>query len=100
MPETLSVLIEPADKAVLPDDVLALVQGYQRASKAASTVRAYKTDAAVFTAWCSARGLSSLPAAPSTVAGFISHEAKAGRASSTIGRRLAEISYAHTSGGA
>lgn len=95
MPETLPALIEPAGEVALPDEVLALVQGYQRASKAASTVRAYKTDAAAFTAWCSARGLASLPASPSTVAGFISHEAKAGRASSTIGRRLAAISYAH-----
>ncbi|TXM90312.1 hypothetical protein FV232_24650 [Methylobacterium sp. WL30] len=79
----------------LPAEALALVRDYQRASKASATVRAYKSDAAVFTAWCMGHGVSSLPAAPDTVAAFLSHEAAAGRASSTIGRRLAAIAYAH-----
>lgn len=79
----------------LPADALALVRDYQRASKASATVRAYKSDAAAFTAWCNGHGVSSLPAAPETVAAFLSHEAAAGRASSTIGRRLAAIAYAH-----
>ena len=79
----------------LPADALALVRDYQRASKASATVRAYKSDAAAFSAWCAGHGVSSLPASPETVAAFLSHEASAGRASSTIGRRLAAIAYAH-----
>ena len=79
----------------LPAEAVALVQDYQRASKAGATVRAYKSDAAAFTAWCASHGIPSLPAAPASVAAFLSHEAKAGLASSTIARRLAAISYAH-----
>ncbi|TXN38896.1 tyrosine-type recombinase/integrase [Methylobacterium sp. WL119] len=79
----------------LAADALALVRDYQRASKTSATVRAYKSDAAAFTAWCDGHGVSSLPASPETVAAFLSHEAAAGRASSTIGRRLAAIAYAH-----
>jgi hypothetical protein len=31
---------------------MARVRGYQRASKADATMRAYRTDAAAFDAWC------------------------------------------------
>ena len=88
-PET----IQPLD--ALPADVAMIVQAYQRASKAGSTVKAYRGDAVLFEAWCAGYGFRSLPASPEAVAGFLSHEADAGRASSTIGRRLAAIRYVH-----
>lgn len=87
---------------VVPDEVSNLtaeaaesVRAYQRASKADATVRAYTADARAFEAWCRQYGLIPLPASPEAVAGFLVHEAEAGRAVSTIGRRLAAIRYAH-----
>ncbi|WP_018260330.1 site-specific integrase [Methylobacterium sp. WSM2598] len=74
---------------------MALVQVYQRASKADATVRAYRADAAAFEAWCTRYGLCALPANPGAVAAFLVAEAEAGKAASTIGRRCAAISYAH-----
>ncbi|MCJ2132170.1 site-specific integrase [Methylobacterium sp. E-045] len=79
----------------LPAELASIVQAYQRASKATSTVRAYTTDARVFQAWCAGYGFRSLPATAQAVAAFLGHEADAGQATSTIGRRLAAIRYAH-----
>ena len=90
-----AVEVSAGSGASLPADALALVRDYQRASKASATVRAYKSDWAAFTAWCAGHGVSSLPASAETVAALLSHEASVGRASSTIGRRLAAIAYAH-----
>ena len=87
------VLSEPENN--LPAEAAAIVRAYQRASKADSTVRAYTGDARVFQDWCSRFGFRSLPASPEAVAGFLVHEAEAGRSTSTIGRRLAAIRYAH-----
>ncbi|WP_244030659.1 site-specific integrase, partial [Methylobacterium sp. E-016] len=79
----------------LPAEAAAIVQAYQRASKADATVRAYTGDARVFQDWCAQYGFRSLPATPEAVAGFLVHEAEAGRSASTIGRRCAAIRYAH-----
>ena len=96
MPETAL----PADitldlPAALPAEAIAIVRAYLRASKADATVRAYTSDARVFQDWCARFGFGSLPASAETVAGFLVHEAEAGRSASTIGRRLAAIKYAH-----
>lgn len=85
--------VQPLD--ALPVVVSPIVQAYQRASKADATVRAYRGDAAAFGAWCSRFGFQSLPASAHAIAEFLVHEAEAGRAVSTIGRRLAAIRYAH-----
>ena len=81
--------------AQLPADLASVVQACQRASKAGSTVKAYRGDAVLFEAWFAGHGFRSLPASPEAVAAYLSHEAEAGRASSTIGRRLAAIRYVH-----
>ncbi|TXN49716.1 site-specific integrase, partial [Methylobacterium sp. WL2] len=80
---------------ILPYEAASLVEAYQRASKAEATVRAYTSDAKVFQAWCRQYGFRSLPATPEAVSGFIVAEAEAGRAASTLGRRIAAIRYAH-----
>src|SRR5215212_7037650 len=79
----------------LPAEALARVRGYQRASKASATVRAYRTDATAFDAWCKQHELQAVPADPATIAGFLVDEAERGVAASTIGRRVAAIRYAH-----
>lgn len=71
------------------------VHAYVEKAAADSTRRAYSSDWRIFTAWCVSRGLPTLPADPPTVAAFLSHEADAGTARATIGRRLAAIVYAH-----
>lgn len=75
--------------------VLESARGYVLASKAPATLRAYRADWNVFTAWCVAAGLDTLPASPSTVALYLAAEADAGRKVSTISRRLAAIAKAH-----
>ena len=96
MPETpLSADITLDSPAALPAEAVAIVRAYQRASKADATVRAYTSDARVFQDWCARFGFRSLPASAEVVAGFLVHEAEAGRSASTIGRRLAAIRYAH-----
>jgi site-specific recombinase XerD len=63
--------------------------------KSAATRRAYRSDWRIFTAWRGSRDLESLPAAPDTVARFLSSQARAGVKASTIGRRCAAIGCAH-----
>lgn len=81
--------------AGLPVETAALVQAYQRASKADATLRAYRSDARVFEAWCRRFGFRSLPTTAEAVSGLLVAEAEVGRSASTIGRRLAAIGYAH-----
>jgi hypothetical protein len=73
---------------------LAAAVGLAKAEKALSTRKAYGTDFRLFTAWCDARGVRELPAAPETVAAYLA--AHAGKSKvSTLGRRVAAIRYAH-----
>jgi len=52
-----------------------VAKAFARASKSASTIRGYRIDAAIFRAWCGARGLCPLPASPETIATFLACEA-------------------------
>jgi len=84
-----------------PTDLMALAQledavrDYARASKATNTLRAYRADLADFTLWCADHGLTRLPAAPETVALYISALAQSDARASTIQRRLSALSQAH-----
>ncbi|WP_375428856.1 site-specific integrase [uncultured Sphingomonas sp.] len=99
-----------------PDD-RERVERYMLRASADATLRAYKSDWRLFCAWCAENGYRPLPAAPVTVAAFLTLLAetgyspredlltKRGRAikfgeptplsRSTIGRRLAAIVFAH-----
>jgi site-specific recombinase XerD len=70
------------------------VRDYVTASKAPSTLRAYRTDWAAFTSWCDERGVERLPAEPSTVAPYMTELAGV-KAVATLQRRLTSISQAH-----
>jgi len=63
-------------------------------SRAQATQRAYKTDWADFTAWCSSNGLCALPATPETIELYITALAEVAKPA-TIARRIASISVAH-----
>src|SRR5215210_285690 len=64
---------------------------FARASKSASTLRCYRTDAADFTAWCQCHGLTALPASVDTVAAYLAHLARTGMKASSITRRCAGL---------
>lgn len=72
---------------------------YFEGAHADATIRAYRSDWAVFEAWASERGLATLPALPETVATFIAAEADAGRAASTLGRRVSALRWVHERAG-
>ena len=79
--------------AALGPDLAAAID-LAKAEKAASTRKAYGTDYRIFKAWCDARGVSALPAAPETVASYLASQAGTSKPS-TLGRRVAAIRYAH-----
>ncbi len=70
-----------------------------RNSKSEATLRAYQSDFAAFQLWCRRFGLSALPAAPDTVALYLTACSEAGAATSTLRRRLVAISQAHRAAG-
>ncbi|PLS84445.1 MAG: hypothetical protein CYG60_17910, partial [Actinobacteria bacterium] len=76
-------------------------QRYFESARAPATVRAYASDLADFETWCNieAGGLLTLPAAPETVALYISDMAGRGLKASTISRRLTAISVLHKASG-
>lgn len=68
------------------------------AARAENTTRAYRSDWADFTTWCESHAVASLPAAPDTVALYITDRAATLKAS-TIQRRIVAISQAHQAAG-
>jgi len=73
-------------------------QAYARDLHAANTARAYRADWADFAAWCQEHGLAPLPAAPTTVALYLT-AAAARLKTSTLTRRLCSIAAAHKAAG-
>ena len=71
------------------------MQYYARESKAANSWCNYKTQWQQFTAWCSARDVTPLPADPGDVAAYITERAHDGAAASSINVMLAAIANAH-----
>ncbi|MCB2190545.1 MAG: tyrosine-type recombinase/integrase [Deltaproteobacteria bacterium] len=66
---------------------------------APSTLRAYRSDWAIFERWCHARGIQPLPAAPEAVAVFLGSQAADGSKPATLTRRVAAIRYFHIMAG-
>ncbi|ALJ39351.1 tyrosine-type recombinase/integrase [Azospirillum brasilense] len=87
----------PPDEAILGrlDDYLALAQR----AMAPATLRALRADARVFAAWCAARSLPWLPAAPETVQAFVD-DLGASRRPATVARYLGSIATLHRAAGA
>ena len=66
-----------------------------RGAYAPSTERALRDDVAKFSSWCSAAGLSAMPAAPKTIAAFIEAQARIGRKPASIRRYVSSVSTFH-----
>jgi site-specific recombinase XerD len=91
-----------AEQAPLPAELIApleLAADFAKASRAASTLSAYRSDVKIFTDWCLARGLAPIPPTPEALCAFLASEAESGRRPSTIARRLAAIKWAVESAG-
>ena len=73
----------------------AAAKEYIAQSLAPNTIKAYQSDWADFTAWCTTYQRDALPAIPDTVILYLSHLARLGRKPSTIERRCASIKQAH-----
>jgi site-specific recombinase XerD len=86
---------QPSGALICIADEHEALRDFAANEKAASTRDCYRRDFTAFTTWCNARGLTSLPATPATVAWHISAAAQSGLSVSSIGRRLAGIAYAH-----
>ena len=71
---------------------------YAACARAANTKRAYQNDWYDFTSWCAEQGLQPLPAAPQTIALYLTARAETHRVSS-LQRRLSAISQAHQAAG-
>lgn len=88
-PLRLEVLVT-ADRAGLPSTGWPGPRDYAAASKARNTWRAYRSDWAQWTAWCTAQGLDPWQAQPEHVVAWVSELATAYRPSS-IGRKVATL---------
>src|SRR4051812_48307919 len=71
------------------------VEQYVQASKADATLRAYASALRGFAGWCAERGVCSLPAAPSTVAEYLTERANAGKSMATLASCMAAITWVH-----
>jgi hypothetical protein len=67
----LAILPPVALPACLADAEIRAAMSYAENEKSEGTRRAYRSDWKLFTAWCSERGLESLPASAATVARFV-----------------------------
>lgn len=98
-------MIERAGEAPVLAETLAELEtraeAYFRSARAPSTVKAYAHDLSDFATWCKvdASGLSPIPAAPRTVALYVSDLAGRGLKAATIQRRLAAIAQLHQEAG-
>jgi site-specific recombinase XerD len=91
-------LVEWEPKEVVLAEVADQARGYAAASRSEATRRAYRADWDHFATWCDGRGLSSLPADPTTVALYVTYMADTYKPS-TISRRLVSIAQAHKAAG-
>lgn len=99
-PSTGAVIVHPTAGGAplpvpMPDALDQAAAAFAGASKAEATRRAYAADARHFAGWCELQGVPALPAAPRTVARYLTFLASSGLSVSTIDRRAAAIAYAH-----
>jgi site-specific recombinase XerD len=84
----------PEEQSIELARIIDQAKAYADQSKAANTVRAYRSDWGEFVLWCDSHRLTSLPAAVETVAIYLTAKAETLKVS-TLARRLTAISEAH-----
>ena len=96
--ESLALIVPgeaPSGALTLFESDVTSARRYADEAKASSTRRAYRSDFAIFSAWCATRRLDALPAAPAAIGAFLSAEADGGTKVATLERRRAAIRFAH-----
>ncbi len=95
MTTELTVSTHPTSTEIGPlSDLANRANEFVHHSKAANTVRAYRSDWAHFESWCKAHGQSSLPATPETVALYVT-DLSGTHKTASVTRRISAISQAH-----
>ena len=80
------------------EDLAARAREFMEAAKAENSRRAYRSDWRQFESWCRAHGLACLPAAPETVALYLTALA-ADHKPASLQRKLTSITKAHQAAG-
>jgi integrase len=92
----------PAPPQPVRDGSLAALLEWQAMAEgaySANTLRAQKSDGAIFQAFCEGQGEAYLPADPKTIRAFIEDRTKAGKKPATIKRYVATIARVHIAAG-
>jgi integrase len=76
-------------------ELVEAAERYAAHARAPNTRKAYLSDLRIFTAWCSEHRVAPLPAAPDTIALYLTDRARQGAKVSTISRTLVAISQGH-----
>jgi len=92
-------IVSPPGQSVALSSLLASARGYVAEAKAPRTREAYRKAWEAFAAWCAAHSFPCLPAAPETVALYLTSRADAGRKVATLELELAAISQRHKAAG-
>ena len=69
-----------------------------RGALADQTCRAFASDSRIWSAWCTERNVSVLPAEPTTVVGFVDAQAEL-KSPATVRRYIATIAHMHRATG-
>lgn len=93
-PTALVTMVEQDPQLVLAP-LVEKAKDFARASKAPSTWRTYESVWRVFTAWCSAQGVSALPSTPEVIVAYLVARSEMVRPQ-TLKKHLAAISKIHT----
>lgn len=96
MTGTAIIVHEAAPPPAVPlDELDAAALNLARASKSPATLRAYAADMTDFVGWCLDQKIDSVPADPRHIARYLASLVQRGLKATTIGRRVAAITYAH-----
>jgi integrase len=94
-----SSLTAPASNALVPAERLADWSAMARGAFAANTLRAWRADWEIFSAFCETHRLAVLPAEPKTVRDFVFECLSRGKKPATIRRYVSTIGRAHRASG-
>lgn len=90
-----ATVLPPAELTDALSSAGASARAYMRADSAEATQRAYASDWRDFEDWCAREGVPTRPATPKSVADYLAHLADRELKASTIGRRVAAITWVH-----
>jgi integrase len=98
-PSDLVTVTSSADRLATLAPLVDAARAFAVAARAERTRDAYRAQWQAFEGWCEGHGLMSMPAAPKTVALYLTARASEGRKVATLALALAAISQAHQMAG-